>query len=111
MRTFLALLTVTAFLAAEDIQVQSNGSVTPSVVPGFILVTPGTNPPVTHHVRVGAISQIVVPRADRLGDVTVIVVPGATDTLKFMIPIKLQSSESVLKAIADAAVASGVPGR
>jgi hypothetical protein len=111
MRILSLLIASLALLNAEDITVQAGGSVTVSEIPGFIRISPAAQPPVTHVVRVGAISHVVVPRADRPGDVTVIVVPGASDSLRFLIPLRSQDSAEVLKAIAQASVALTAPAR
>ena len=111
MRFPLALLAISALLPAEDLALQSGGGITVSEVPGFIRVSAAVQPPTIHLVRVGAISQIIVPRPDRPGDATILIVPGASETLRILIPVRTQDSAEVLKAIAQASVAPAVPSR
>ena len=107
----MSLMILAAVISAEDITLQTGGSVTVAEVPGFVRISPAAQPPAIHLVRVAAISQIIVPRPDRPGDATVLVVPGASETLRFLVPVRTQDSAEVLKAIAQASVALAAPNR
>lgn len=105
------LLILAAVLSAEDITLQTGGSVTVAEVPGFVRISAAAQPPAIHLVRVAAISHITVPRPDRPGDATILVVPGASETLRFLVPVRTQDSAEVLKAITQASVALAAPNR